>query len=152
MKRIACLTAAVLIATASSFAQVEFRNPNVSAAEVDGAAVYSASTMEDAGQRITMLQEFLTEFPDSKYRAYGLYLTLVAGVDAQQFDAALAAGQELLGIAPDDLEVRHRVNQSLVGLQRWDELSESIDTTQPLAVAGATEEGDSGDYARGVVD
>lgn len=152
MKRLSALLLLALFASALSLAQVNFRNPDVSAAEEDGAHMYHASTTEDVERRILLLDEFLEKYPDSQYKPYALYTMLIAGNDGGQPEKALAAGQQLIEVAPDDVEVRHRVNQALVALQRWDDLAAAVDATKPLAESQAAGTGDGADYANGVLD
>ena len=52
--------------------------------------------------------------------------------------AAVEMGEKLFEIAPDDVEVRHNVNQSLVALQRWDDLLPALLETKPLAIKETT--------------
>jgi hypothetical protein len=98
------------------------------------------------------LDDFLSQYAESAYRPHVLYLMLIAGNENEEYEKALAAGKELLEIAPDDVEVRHRVNQALVGLARWDELGPAMDATHPLAVAESSADGEQGAYASGVLD
>lgn len=152
MKRLSALLLLALSASALSLAQVNFRNPSVSASEEDGGLMYQASTTEDLAARIALLEEFFQKYPDSKYKPYALYTMLIAGNDGGQPEKALAAGQQLLELAPEDVEVRHRINQALVSLTRWDDLAPAVDATKPLAESQATGTGDGAEYAQGVLD
>jgi hypothetical protein len=152
MNRLSTLLTLALFISTLAFAQVQFRNPPLNSTEPDGALAFAASMTDDPTAKIAELDEFLEQYADSIYRPNVLYMMLVAGNDAEQHEKALAAGQELMGIAPDDVEVRHRVNQALVALARWDELGPSMDATLPLAEADASAEGHQAEYASGVKD
>ena len=152
MKRLSTILAFALLTSTLAFAPVEFRNPEINAAEPDGALAYGAATTVDLEHRLVMLDDFLGQYADSTYRPHVLYMMLVAATEGEQPEKAAAAGQELVEIAGDDVEVRHRLNQALLALARWDDLGPSMDATLPLAEADADAEGDKGAYASGVKD
>lgn len=153
MKRFSALLFLVLLLTTALFGQENFRNPRVSALEPDGALVLHAVSGDDPLQSVVTLEEFFGKYGESQYRPYALYSMLIAANNAKQPEKALTAGLELLELAPEDLEVRHRVNQALVGSARWDELRASIDLTKPLAEAEtASPSADAAAYASGVLD
>ena len=143
----------LLVFSAPGLAQVDFRQ-----AALDGGSpeernlVLDAARTEDPAQRVTVLDEFAAQHPRSPYRPFALYNILISGKDAGMHDRTLEAGLQLLELAPNDLEVRHRINEAYVGLARWDELAPSIDLTKPLAKVQATKEGFPGKYASGVLD
>lgn len=141
-----------VIASATLFAQVDFRNPEIDAAEPDGSLAYGAATIEDPVQRMATLDDFLAKYAESTYRPNVLYMMMIVANDAEQYEKTVVAGQELLGIVPNDVEIRHRLNQALVGLARWDELAASVDATLPLAEAESGADGEQGAYASGVMD
>jgi hypothetical protein len=114
--------------------------------------VVNAARTADPAQRVALLDEFVKQHPDSANRGFALYNILISGKDAGRHEKTLEAGLELLELAPDDLEVRHRINEAYVGLERWEELAPSIDLTKPLAKAQATQDDFPGEYASGVLD
>lgn len=153
MRRLTALLLLVLSAHGLCLAQVNFR-------DVTGAAgtseerdlILGAVRTQDPQQRVTLLDEFAAQHPDSPYRPFALYNILISGKDAGRHDKTLEAGLQLLQTAPNDLEVRHRINEAYVGLERWDELAPSIDLSKPLAKVQATQDGFPGEYASGVLD
>ncbi len=150
MRRLTALLLLVLSAYGLCWAQVNFRQPAGSIEERN--LVVTAARTEDPGQRVMLLDEFVTQHPDSPNRLFALYNILISGKDAGMHEKTLEAGMQLLKVAPNDLEVRHRINEAYVGLKRWDELAPSIDLTKPLAKAQATQDGFPGEYASGVLD
>ena len=106
MKRLSTILAFALLASTVAFAQVEFRNPEINAAEPDGALAYGAATTVDLERRIATLDDFLGQYADSTYRPHVLYMMLVAATEGEQPEKAAAAGQELVEIVGDDVEVR----------------------------------------------
>jgi len=149
------LTALLLFAFSACglcLAQVNFRQPAVDGPVEERNTVVIAAQTPDPAERVTLLDEFVAQHPDSPNRPFALYNILISGKDAGRHEKTLEAGVQLLEWAANDLEVRHRVNEAYVGLKRWDELRPSIDLTKPLAKAQATQEGFPGEYASGVLD
>ncbi|MDA0204395.1 MAG: hypothetical protein O3A53_02140 [Acidobacteria bacterium] len=151
--RLPALLLFVLSTCGLCLAQTEFRQ----AAVGDGSTeerdlVLGAAQTADAAQRVTLLDGFVSQNPDSAYRPYALYNILISGKDAGRHEKTLEAGLQLLEWAPNDLEVRHRINEAYVGLERWDELAPSIDLSKPVAKVQATQDGFPGEYASGVLD
>ena len=152
MRRLTTLLPLVLSACGLCFAQVAFRQPDASGSLEERNFVVTAAQIAGPAERVKALDEFVAQHPDSPNRPFALYNILISGKDAGRHEKTLEAGMQLLEWAPNDLEVRHRVNEAYVGLERWDELAPSIDLTKPLAKAQATEAGFPGEYASGVLD
>lgn len=153
MGRLIRLLLLVLSAYSLCLAQVNFRDVTGAAgAPEERALAVAAAAIQDPAQRVTQLDEFVAQHPDSPYRPFALYNILISGKDAERHDKTLEAGLQLLEMSPNDLEVRHRVNEAYVDLGQWDELAPSIDLAKPLAQVQATQGGFSGEYASGVLD
>lgn len=152
MRRPTALLLLVLSTAGLCLAQVNFRQPGADGPVDERNSVVIAAQTPDPAARVTLLAEFVAQHPDSPNRPFALYNILISGKDAGMHEKTLEAGRQLLEWAPNDLEVRHRVNEAYVGLKRWDELRPSIDVTKPLAKVQATEEGFPGEYASGVLD
>jgi len=134
MKRLVLTSILALSLAAGLAAQApNIRSPDIDTGSPDGAMLAEAGAMETAAERIPILEGAVAEHPDSKYLGY-IYLQLQgAYIQQQQYDKAVEVGKKLLEIVPNDLEVRHNINQSLVQLGKWDELGEGLATTKPIA-------------------
>lgn len=152
MRRLTLLLPLFLSAYGLCWAQVDFRQPDAAGSVEERNLIVTAAQIADPVERVAVLDEFITQHPDSPNRPFALYNILISGKDAGRHEKTLEAGMQLLEWAPNDLEVRHRVNEAYVGLERWDELAPSIDLTKPLAKVQATEDGFPGEYASGVLD
>ena len=153
MRRLTVLLPLAFSAYGLCLAQVDFRQPDAAVGSLqERNLVVTAAQIADPAERVTVLDEFVAQHPESPNRPFALYNILISGKDAGRHEKTLEAGMQLLEWAPNDLEVRHRINEAYVGLQRWDELGPSIDLTKPLAKAQATEAGFPGEYASGVLD
>jgi hypothetical protein len=153
MRRLTALLLLVLSAYGLCLAQVDFRQRAAEGASPEERELILAAVQAgDPLQRVTLLDEFVAEHPASAYRPFALYNILISGKDAARHDRTLEAGLQLLEMAPDDVEVRHRINEAYVGLGRWDELAPSIDLSKPLAKVQAAQDGFPGEYASGVLD
>lgn len=140
------------------------RNPTINTESEEGKPLVAAGLAESATERIPILEGYLQKFPQGEYRGYALFQAQKAYMEAGRNDKVVEVGKELIKIAPDDLEVRHNVNQALVQTQGWDDLKALIDEARPIAEkqasapepAGADEEAkahwkSSKEYAEGVV-
>jgi hypothetical protein len=152
VRRFSAMSLLAVWAGGLCLAQVSFRQPSADGPVEERNAVVIAAQTPDPAERVRLLDEFVAQHPDSPNRPFALYNILISGKDAGRHEQTLEAGRQLLEWAPDDLEVRHRVNEAYVGLKLWDELRPSIDLTKPLAKAQATEAGFPGEYASGVLD
>jgi hypothetical protein len=168
MTKRTCWTLALTLALGGLLLAQEkpnIRNPDIDTASPEGQALASAGVAEESAEKIKILEGFLGDFSDSKHRGYALMQLLGLYTAGQQFDKAVEVGRKLLEIVPQDLEVRHNVNQALLQLQRWDELQSSLDETRPIAEQQASATQPAGldedeaaawkfqvEYANGVVD
>jgi len=116
----------------------DIRAPDINAEAPDGALVTEAASAEDPADRVAPLEKLLADFPDSPYRGYAWLQLQGAYVQTQNFEKALEMGEKLLAVVPEDVEVRHNVNQSLVALQRWDDLLPALLESKPLAIKETT--------------
>lgn len=152
VRRFTALSLFAIWACGLGWAQVNFRQPATDGPVEERNAVVVYAQTPDPAERVKLLDEFVQQHPDSPNRPFALFNIAISGKDAGMHEKTREAGVQLLEWAPDDLEVRHRFNEALVGLKRWDELAPSIDLTKPLAKAQATEAGFPGEYASGVLD
>ncbi|MEZ5360998.1 MAG: hypothetical protein R2748_01325 [Bryobacterales bacterium] len=140
------------------------RNPTINTESDEGKPLVAAGLAESAAERIPILEGYLQQFPQGEYRGYALFQAQKAYMEAGQDDKVVEVGKELMKLVPNDLEVRHNVNQALVKLQRWDELAPLLDQTRPIAEKQVAEPQPSGadeeaaahwksqkEYAEGVV-
>jgi tetratricopeptide (TPR) repeat protein len=140
------------------------RNPTINTESEEGKPLVAAGLAESAADRIPILEGYLQQFPQGEHRGYALFQAQKAYMEAGQNDKVVEVGKELIQIAPNDLEVRHNVNQALVQLQRWDELAPLVTEARPIADKQAGEPAPSGgdeeamgtwksqkEYAEGVV-
>ena len=161
-----CLTLMLALGLAgAAYAQEgpNLRNPTINTESPEGKPLVAAGLAESAADRIPILEAYLQDFPDGELRGYGLFQAQKAYVETQQNEKVVEVGKELMQIAPNDLEVRHNVNQALVHLQRWEELYPLLVEARPIAEAQAAAPQPSGDedqvaswkaqkeYAEGVV-
>jgi hypothetical protein len=112
---------------------LDIRAPDIDTASPDGALLAQAGISEDAGERQTIYEKFIAEFSESEYIGY-VYLQLQGmAVTAQDHAKMVEYGEKLLEIVPNDLEVRHNINQGLLGQQKWEELYPRLVEARPLA-------------------
>ena len=162
-----CLIPTLALALAAAVAAQDgsnIRNPTINSESPEGKVLVEAGLAESAADRIPILERYLNEFPEGELRGYGLFQAQRAYVEAQQTEKVVETGKELIGIVPDDLEVRHNVNQSLVQLQRWEDLYPLLVEARPIAEKQAAAPQPDGDeeevaawkaqkeYADGVVE
>lgn len=162
-----CGFAAVLVLFLGAFPVCgqDIRSPDINTESEQGKLLAQAGMTSQPSSRVSLLQEFVTEYPDDPLVGYAYFQLLKTHTELEQHAEAVEAGKKLLEIVPDDLEVRHLVNQAMVNAQMWDELHESLAATRPLAEAEVAAEKPAGasetevaqwqaqhDYAAGVVD
>ncbi len=167
MTRLVSLTVAALLLSMPAFAQdaPQIRDVEIDSQSPEGQVLTAAGVAEDAEERIPILEGFVNDFPDSEFLGYALLQLQTQYIAQQDWANAAATGKRLLQMAPEDVEVRHNVNQALVQLQQWDELLPMLIETRPFAERDAAapppEDADedeeiihqnSVDYAAGVVD
>ena len=124
---IACAPAALAQET------LEIRNVEIDSQSPEGAVLTEAGIAEEASERTAILEGFLSDFPESTYLGYVLLQLQGLYTQQQDWSKAAAVGQRLLQYVPDDLEVQHNYNQSLVNSQQWPELLDALAKTKPLA-------------------
>lgn len=161
-----CFTLTLALGLAGALLAQEapnIRNPTIATESPEGKPLVAAGLAESAAERIPILEGYLEQFPDGKLRGYGLFQAQRAYIETQQNDKVVEVGKELLELVPDDLEVRHNVNQALVQLQKWDELYPLLVEARPIAEKQAAAPQPPGDeekiaawkaqkeYAEGVV-
>lgn len=137
MKRIVTLLAAALCAATVTLAQVDLRTPDINAETDDGGMIAEAAASEDLQEKIGILEQFVDQFPDSRYIGYALLQLQGGYVQTQQHEQTVATGKRLLEMAPEDVEVRHNINQALVAQQKWEELYPLLVEARPLAEKAA---------------
>lgn len=152
VRRLAAVSLLAVWAAGLGLAQVNFRQPAADSPVDERNSVVVLAQTPDPAERVRLLDEFVQQHPDSPNRPFALFHITISGKDAGMPEKTLEAGLQVLEWAPDDIEVRHRVNEAYVALKRWEELRPSIDLTKPLAKAQATEAGFPGEYASGVLD
>ena len=166
MTRFVHLTLAVLLLSVSAPAQdaPQIRNVEIDSQSPEGQVLTAAGVAEEAEERIPILEGFINDFPASEFFGYALLQLQNLYIGQQDWAKAVATGKRLLQLVPDDVEVRHNVNQSLVQSQQWDELLPMLIETRPFAerdaATPAPEDPDEDeeiahqntvDYANGVV-
>ncbi len=166
MKQVIVIALAALAcaAAASGQAALEIRDVEIDSQSPEGAVLTQAGIAEEAEERIGILEGFLNDYPESTYLGYVLLQLQGLYTQQQAWDRAAGVGQRLLEYVPEDLEVRHNYNQSLLNSQQWDALRAALAVTKPLAekeaAAPPPEDPDedeemlyeSGiDYAKGVI-
>lgn len=135
------------------------RSPDINTATPVGQLLAQAGLAESAEERIPILEKAAAEHPGSEYEGYILYQLMTAYNETQQHDQTVEAGRKLMAIVPNDLEVRHTVNQALFSGGKYDQLIEPLGETKPLAEKQAAAEVPPDDetaafnkqYAEGVV-
>ena len=128
---LACCLSGLLIAQDAP----DIRAPDIDTASPDGALLAQAGISEDAAERQSIYEKFTGEFGESRYIGY-VYLQLQGMAVANQDHAkTVEYGEKLLEIVPNDLEVRHNINQALVGQQKWEELYPKLVEARPIAEA-----------------
>ncbi len=121
------------------------RNPTINTESPEGKPLVAAGLAESVEERVPILEGYLQEFPEGELRGYGLYQAQRAYVETQQHAKVVEVGEELMGIVPDDLEIRHNVNQALVQLQQWEDLYPLLIEARPIAEEQAATPQPSGD-------
>ena len=157
----------VLGLAGATFAQdaPNIRNPTINTESAEGKPLVEAGLAESAAERIPILENYLQQFPEGQFRGYGLFQAQRAYMETENNEKVVEVGKELIEIVPNDLEVRHNVNQALVQLQKWEDLYPLLVEARPIAEKQANEpEPTSGDeeemeawkvqkaYADGVVE
>ena len=142
-------TIAALLLSLSAAAQ---NAPNIRGVEIDsqspeGQVLTAAGVADDAEERIPILEGFLNDFPESQFLGYALLQLQGQYVAQQDWAKAAATGKRLLEMVPEDIEVRHNINQALVQSQGWDELMPMLIETRPLADRDAAAPTPAGDRA-----
>jgi tetratricopeptide (TPR) repeat protein len=135
MKRYAILCTLIggLAATGAAQEAADFRSPDINSETPDGALVTSASMAEAPQDKIAAFEQLLSEHPDSKYKGYVLFQLQRTYAEQQNHAKVIAVGKQLLEIAPEDLEIRHNINQAMVQTQQWEELYPQLTSTRPIA-------------------
>ncbi len=135
MKRYAILCTLIggLAATGSAQEAANFRSPDINSETPDGALVTSASMAEAPQDKIAAFEQLLSEHPDSQYKGYVLFQLQRTYAEQQNHAKVIEVGKQLLEIAPEDLEIRHNVNQAMVQQQQWEELYPQLTSTRPIA-------------------
>ncbi len=158
------LVALLLSIPASAQDTPQIRNVEIDSQSPEGQVLTAAGVADEPEERIPILEGFINDFPESEFLGYALLQLQNLYVGQQDWAKAVATGKRLLQLVPEDIEVRHNVNQSLVQSQQWDELLPMLIETRPFAERDAAapppEDRDedeeiahqnSLDYANGVV-
>ncbi len=166
MMKFVSLTVAALLLSVSAFAQdaPQIRDVEIDSQSPEGQVLTAAGVAEEAEERIPILEGFVNDFPESEFLGYALLQLQNQYIGQQDWAKAVEVGKRLLQMVPEDVEVRHNVNQSLVQSQQWDELLTMLVETRPFAerdaATPAPEDPDEDeeiahqnivDYAQGVV-
>ena len=122
------LTAAL---TAQDAANI--RNPHIDTESPEGQLLLQAGQAENADGRIGPLEKYLSDYAGGEHEGYVLMQLAGAYNEKQDFPKVSQYGERLLKIAPEDLEVRHMVNQALLQSQNWDGLKPRLLETGPIA-------------------
>ncbi len=135
MRYLLALALASIVCAPAALAQetLEIRNVEIDSQSPEGAVLTEAGIAEEASERTAILEGFLSDFPESTYLGYVLLQLQGLYTQQQDWSKAAAVGQRLLQYVPDDLEVQHNYNQSLVNSQQWPELLDALAKTKPLA-------------------
>ena len=135
MRYLLALALASILCAPAALAQetLEIRNVEIDSQSPEGAVLTEAGIAEEASERTAILEGFLSDFPESTYLGYVLLQLQGLYTQQQDWSKAAAVGQRLLQYVPDDLEVQHNYNQSLVNSQQWPELLDALAKTKPLA-------------------
>ena len=113
----------------------DIRAPDIDTASPDGALLAEAGIAEEMSEKKPIYEKFLTDFAESKYKGYVLLQLQGIAVQEQDHAKTIDYGNQLLEIVPNDLEVRHNINQALVASQKWEELYPLIGEARPIAEA-----------------
>ncbi len=135
MRHLFALALALIACTSTALAQatLEIRNVEIDSQSPEGAVLTEAGIAEEASERTAILEGFLNDYPESTYLGYVLLQLQGLYTQQQDWSKAAAVGQRLLEYVPNDLEVRHNYNQSLVNSQQWPELLAALSKTKPMA-------------------
>jgi tetratricopeptide (TPR) repeat protein len=131
-----CLTLLLALGLSGALAAQDgpnIRNPTINTESEEGKPLVAAGLAESAAERVPILEGYLQQFPQGQHRGYALFQAQKAYLETGQNDKAVETGKELMKMVPDDLEVRHNVNQALVQLQDWDQLHALLDEARPIA-------------------
>ena len=131
---LACCLAGSLLAQDAP----DIRAPDIDTASPDGALLAEAGISEDPAERQTIYEKFTGEFGESKYIGYVLLQLQGMAVTNQDHAKTVEYGEKLLTIVPNDLEVRHNINQALLGQQKWEELYPRLVEARPIAATEST--------------
>lgn len=128
---------------ASAWAQ-DIHNPDIGD-NPQGQMLTDAGISEDPAQKITILETFVERYPKDANIGYA-YLQLQSNyLDTEKFDKAVEYSEKLLGMAPNDLEVRHNAIRAYEGAGGWEKLLPLLVETKAVADKAGDE------YAQGVV-
>lgn len=135
MRKTLALALALVILAPAALAQdtLEIRDVEIDSQSPEGAVLTEAGIAEEAPERIAILEGFLNDYPESTYLGYVLLQLQGLYTQQQDWGKAAAVGQRLLQYVPNDLEVQHNYNQSLLNSQQWPELLEALSKTKPMA-------------------
>ena len=134
--RLSLLPALAALACAPlTFAQatLEIRNVEIDSQSPEGAVLTQAGIAEEATERIGILEGFLNDYPESTYLGYVLLQLQGLYIQQENWSQAATVGERLVQYVPEDLEVRHNYNQSLLNSQQWPQLLAALSETKPLA-------------------
>ena len=140
MKQLLALALVALVGASAAFAQaaLEIRDVEIDSQSPEGAVLTEAGIAEEAEERTGILEGFLEQYPESTYLGYVLLQLQGLYTQQQRWSDAATVGERLLQYVPEDLEVRHNFNQSLLNSQQWPALREALAQTKPLADKEAT--------------
>ena len=152
MKPIVALSILTLALSGLSFGQApDIRSPDIDTGSPGGQILASAGMADTPEAKIQSLEQFLSEFPDDPLKGYVYFQLQGAYADTEQWDKAIDVGKKLIEIAPNDVEVRHKLNDALVKAARYDDLPPLLEATRPIAeeavAAPKAEDEDDATYA-----
>ncbi len=127
------LAAILLSIPAAAQNAPDIRGVEIDSQSPEGQVLTAAGVADDAEERIPILEGFLNDFPESEFLGYALLQLQGQYIVQQDWANAAAMGKRLLELVPEDVEVRHNINQSLVQSQQWDELMPMLIETRPFA-------------------
>ncbi len=110
----------------------DIRAPEINTETPEGQLLVEAGVAEEIEEKIPPLERLVEEFPESKYRGYAYLQLQGAYIEQKQYAKAVEVGAKLLELVPDDLEVLHNINQSLLQLGSWDDLAPRLAQTLPI--------------------
>jgi tetratricopeptide (TPR) repeat protein len=122
----------------------DIRNPDIGD-DPQGQMLTDAGISEDPAQKIAIISTFVEKYPTDPNIGYAYFQLLTLNLEAEQYPKAAEAGEKLIGMVPDDVEVRHNAIRAYEGAAAWDKLLPLLVETKALA----EKQGD--DYANGVV-